>query len=46
MRELLEPTQDPGWILSHDGYDVLSESAIESRLAFGNGFLGSMSVQS
>src|SRR5262245_54635591 len=46
MRELLEPTQDPGWILSHDGYDVLSESAIESRLAFGNGFLGMRAARS
>ena len=46
MRELLEPTQDPGWMLSHDGYDVLSESAIESRLAFGNGFLGMRAARS
>src|SRR5262245_32468614 len=46
MRELLEPTQDPSWILSHDGYDVLSESAIESRLAFGNGFLGMRAARS
>src|SRR5262245_36356337 len=46
MRELLEPARDPGWILSHDGYDVLSESAIESRLAFGNGFLGMRAARS
>src|SRR5262249_36983195 len=32
--------------LSHDGYDVLSESAIESRLAFGNGFLGMRAARS
>src|SRR5215831_9408532 len=35
MHEALEPTQDPGWLLSHEGYNVLSESAVESRLAFG-----------
>jgi hypothetical protein len=40
MHEALEPTQDPGWLLSHQGYNVLTESAVESRLAFGNGFLG------
>ena len=40
MREALEPTADPGWIISHEGYNVLTESAAESRLAFGNGFLG------
>ena len=39
MREALEPTQDSDWILSHEGYNVLTESAVESRLAFGNGFL-------
>jgi trehalose/maltose hydrolase-like predicted phosphorylase len=40
MHEALEPTQDPGWVLSHDGYDPWNESALESRFAFGNGFLG------
>ncbi len=40
MREALEPTADPGWIISHEGYNVLAESAVESRLAFGTGFLG------
>jgi len=40
MHKALEPTQDSRWILSHEGYNVLSESAVESRLAFGNGFLG------
>ena len=40
MHEALEPSQDPGWLLSHEGYNVLTESAVESRLAFGNGFLG------
>ena len=37
MHEAFEQTQDPGWVLSHQGYDVLSESAVESRFAF---FLG------
>jgi trehalose/maltose hydrolase-like predicted phosphorylase len=46
MPEALEPTQAPNWILSHEGYDVLSESAIESRLAFGNGFLGMRAARS
>ena len=42
MRKALEPTQDSNWILTHEGYNVLSESAVESRLAFGNGFLESV----
>ena len=46
MHEALEPTQDPGWVLSHEGYNVLSESAVESRLAFGNGFLGMRAARS
>jgi hypothetical protein len=29
MREAKEQTQDPNWILGHQGYKVLSESAIE-----------------
>ena len=29
MNEALEPTQDAGWILSHEGYDVSGESALE-----------------
>jgi trehalose/maltose hydrolase-like predicted phosphorylase len=41
----LEPTQNPGWVLSHEGYDILTESALESRLAFGNGFLGMRAAQ-
>jgi hypothetical protein len=40
MHKALEPTQDPGWVLSHEGYNPLTESAVESRFAFGNGFLG------
>ena len=46
MRKAMEPTQDPNWVLSHEGYNVLSESAVESRLAFGNGFLGMRAARS
>src|SRR5215472_17319646 len=46
MHEVLEPTQDPGWVLNHEGYDLLSESALESRFAFGNGFLGVRAARS
>src|SRR5215471_138709 len=46
MHEALEPTREPGWVLSHDGYDLLSESALESRFAFGNGFLGMRAARS
>src|SRR5271165_1034317 len=40
MLEALEPTQDPSWVLTHEGYNVLTENAVESRFALGNGFLG------
>jgi trehalose/maltose hydrolase-like predicted phosphorylase len=40
MHEALEPTQDPVWVLAHEGYNVLTESGVESRFALGNGFLG------
>jgi trehalose/maltose hydrolase-like predicted phosphorylase len=40
MHEALEPTQDPSWVLTHEGYHVLTENAVESRFALGNGFLG------
>jgi trehalose/maltose hydrolase-like predicted phosphorylase len=46
MHEPLEPTREPGWVLSHEGYDLLSESALESRFAFGNGFLGMRAARS
>src|SRR5262249_32762292 len=46
MHEALEPTQDPGWLLSHQGYNVLTESAVESGLALGNGFLGIRAARS
>jgi trehalose/maltose hydrolase-like predicted phosphorylase len=37
MRDVMEPT---GSILSHKGYNALTESAVESRFALANGFLG------
>jgi beta-phosphoglucomutase family hydrolase len=40
MREALKPTEDPSWVLRHEGYDILTESALESSFAFGNGFMG------
>ncbi|MBV8573477.1 MAG: glycoside hydrolase family 65 protein, partial [Acetobacteraceae bacterium] len=40
MMQALEPTQDPSWVLTHEGYHVLTENAVESRFALGNGFLG------
>jgi trehalose/maltose hydrolase-like predicted phosphorylase len=46
MIEALQPTQEPGWVLSHEGYNVLTESAVESRFAFGNGFLGMRAARS
>ena len=46
MHEALESTQDLGWVLSHEGYNLLTESAVESRFAFGNGFLGMRAARS
>ena len=46
MHEVLKPTQDSAWVFSHEGYNVLTESAVESRLAFGNGFLGMRAARS
>jgi trehalose/maltose hydrolase-like predicted phosphorylase len=40
MHDALDRRQDPGWLVSHEGYSILTESEVESRLAFGNGFLG------
>jgi HAD superfamily hydrolase (TIGR01509 family) len=40
MHDALEATRDPNWVLSHHGYNVLTESVIESRFAIGNGFMG------
>src|SRR6516225_4250528 len=46
MLEALQPTQDTDWVLSHEGYNVLTESAVESRFAFGNDFLGMRAARS
>lgn len=46
MRDALEPTPDSSWVLSHEGYHVLTESAVESRFALGNGFLGMRAARS
>src|SRR5215831_6359313 len=40
MHEALQLTPDPHWVLTHKGYDIMSESVIESRFAFANGFMG------
>jgi trehalose/maltose hydrolase-like predicted phosphorylase len=40
MMQALEATQAPGWVLTHEGYNVLTENAVESRFALSNGFLG------
>ncbi|KQW84199.1 kojibiose phosphorylase [Brevundimonas sp. Root1279] len=40
MQAALEPTVARGWVLTHRGYSVLTESVVESRFALGNGFLG------
>ncbi|MDR7036044.1 trehalose/maltose hydrolase-like predicted phosphorylase [Methylobacterium sp. BE186] len=46
MLEVLQPTEEPGWVLAHEGYSVLTESAVESRFALGNGFLGMRAARS
>lgn len=46
MLDLLQPTEAPGWVLAHEGYNVLTESAVESRFALGNGFLGMRAARS
>jgi trehalose/maltose hydrolase-like predicted phosphorylase len=45
MHDALDPRQDPGWLVSHGGYSILTESKVESRLAFGNGFLGTRAAR-
>ena len=40
MHDVMQPIRDPGWVLTHEGYNVLTENAVESRFALGNGFLG------
>lgn len=46
MHSALQPTTDSRWVLSHEGYNVLSETAVEARFAFGNGFLGMRAARS
>jgi trehalose/maltose hydrolase-like predicted phosphorylase len=46
MSDKLEPTPDPEWVLHHEGYNVLTENEVESRFAFGNGFLGMRAARS
>jgi trehalose/maltose hydrolase-like predicted phosphorylase len=46
MSDVLEPTPDPEWVLHHEGYNVLTENEVESRFAFGNGFLGMRAARS
>ena len=40
MEHALEPTADPAWVLTVDGYDPLREGSVESRFAVSNGFVG------
>jgi trehalose/maltose hydrolase-like predicted phosphorylase len=40
IEERLESSADPGWVLEEHGYTPLRESAVESRFAVSNGFLG------
>jgi HAD superfamily hydrolase (TIGR01509 family) len=35
-----EPTDDPNWVVRHQGAEPLRECDLEARLAIGNGFLG------
>jgi len=46
MHHALRPSADAAWVLTHEGYDVLTESAFESSFAFGNGFLGMRAARS
>jgi trehalose/maltose hydrolase-like predicted phosphorylase len=46
MHEVLTATQAPGWVICHEGYNVLSESGIESRFSLGNGFIGMRAARS
>src|SRR5947209_7682693 len=40
MHDVMQPTQGAEWVLTHEGYNVSTESAVESRFALANGFLG------
>src|SRR5215831_6668356 len=46
LQEAVTPTADPGWVLRCEGYNVITESSVESRFALGNGFLGMRSSRS
>jgi HAD superfamily hydrolase (TIGR01509 family) len=46
MHEAFEPTKAPEWVLTHRGYNILTESGVESRFAIGNGFLGMRAARS
>lgn len=46
MMEAFEPTRRAGWVLTHRGYSVLTESAVESRFAIANGFIGMRAARS
>lgn len=46
MMQAFEPTPGPGWVLTHRGYNVLTESAVESRFAIANGFIGMRAARS
>ena len=35
MHEVMQPTQEAGWVLTHEGYNVLTESAVEIPLCAG-----------
>ena len=40
LEQRLEAPVDPAWVLEEQGYNPLHESAVESRFAVSNGFLG------
>jgi HAD superfamily hydrolase (TIGR01509 family) len=46
MQAVFEPTGERGWVLSHRGYSILSESVVEARFALANGFLGMRATRS
>lgn len=41
----LDPTADPAWTLTAEGYDPPRESSLASRFAISNGFLGVMGAR-
>ena len=40
MESLLEPTPNPAWVLTAEGFDALREAIYELRFSISNGFLG------